>query len=391
MGNFGYWVDMSTVTLDENNVSTIQGMPLGEYDHPVHGKIKFTPERIQQFADNVNKKVRGQDLDIDYDHKRQTMEAAGWVQAAEATPDGLNLKVEWTKKAAERIRMKEYRYFSPEYTDEWQHPKTGETHKNVLFGGALTNRPFLKDILPVNLSELFSDDKPSGGPMDPKELRKLLGLAENASDDDVRAKLEANQPDPNKPDPNQPPADPNPNPNGPTPTPPGVPNPAPNPTPPTPEPSEDKELAKLAEESPAIKALMDRLTETNKRLDESDKQLREQKVRGQIASLSDGVAALPPSVEEQLVAALSGESVDVTKLFEAFGTLKKTGFVQLTEKGRAGGQGQNGQDDPFGKAIKSLMEKDTKLSFADAAEQIALQDPDVYEAYRQGSYSFREA
>lgn len=389
MGNFGFWVDMATVTLDDKNVSTIQAMPLGEYEHPVHGKIKFTPERIKTFADNVNNKVRGQDLDIDYDHKVQTMEAAGWVQAAEATPNGLALKVEWTTKAAERIRAKEYRYFSPEFADEWQHPKSGKKFNDVLFGGALTNRPFLKDILPVNLSELFTDNQPSGGPMDPKELRKLLGLPETASDDEVRAKLEANQPP--VPDPNDPPKDPEP-----TPVPP---NPAPGPTPPQPDPQPepsdaDKELAKLAESSPAIKALMTRLSETNKRLDESDKRAREAELRLKLSELSDSKMALPPSVEDQLVAALADPSkVDIAKLFEAVGTLKKTGFVQLDERGRAGQQGAGNADaeTAFDKAIKELRGKDTSLSFADAAEQIALQDPKLYEEYRQGSYSGKEA
>jgi hypothetical protein len=372
---------MATVRLDENNISTIQAMPVGSYEHPVHGKIDFTPDKIQQFAENVNNKVRGQDLDIDYDHKQMTTEAAGWVQGAEPTPNGLNLKVEWTKKAAEQIRNKEYRYFSPEFADEWQHPKTGAKHKNVLFGGALTNRPFLKDILPVNLSELFSDEKPSGGPMDPKELRKLLGLDENASDDDVRTKLEADKPP--VPNPNDPPTPPTP------PAPPTPPQPDPKPA----EPTEDEAaLATLAEKNPAIKGLLTKLTETNARLDQADKRLREADARAQIAKLSDGVAALPPAVEEQLVSALSGETVDVTKLFEAMGTLKKTGFVQLGEKGAQGQAGQGGQDaeDKYSRAVKELMGKDDKLSFADAAERIALHDPSLYDEYRQGSYSFRE-
>jgi hypothetical protein len=45
-----------------------------EYDHPIHGKIKFTTERLHTFAQNVKNKVRGTDLDIDYDHKAKTDE-----------------------------------------------------------------------------------------------------------------------------------------------------------------------------------------------------------------------------------------------------------------------------------------------------------------------------
>lgn len=378
MSKYGYWVDLERVTLDENNVSTIQGMPLGEYEHPVHGTIKFTEERIQRFADNVNNKVRGTDLDIDYDHKAQTMEAAGWVQAAEATPNGLNLKVEWTKKAAEKIRNKEYRYFSPEFADEWQHPKSGMKFNDVLFGGALTNRPFLKDILPVNLSELFSDDQPSGGPMDGKELRKLLKLSEDATDDEVREKLGQVTQDPSKdPEPKDPEKK--------------DPEPAPTPDPePVPD-DENKELSELLLKNPALKSFMDKVSAMEKKLDEQAKTIREQEIRSKLSELSDAQYALPPSVEDQLVAALSEDNVDLTKIFDAVSTLKKTGFVQLDEYGRQRTGGEKDQVDKFSEAVKGLMEKDSKLSYADAAEQVAMQDPVLYEAYRQGSYSFKEA
>src|SRR3954470_7549337 len=167
-------------------------MPLGKYKHPFFGEININEERVKRFADNVNNRVRGTDLDIDYDHKMTSGEAAGWVTAADARADGLYLLVDWTPKARQSIREKAYRYFSPEFTDEWEHPKTGAKHKDVLFGGGITNRPFLKDIAPVNASELVLGDQATttgGTGMDPKELRKLLGLSEDATDDQVTAKL----------------------------------------------------------------------------------------------------------------------------------------------------------------------------------------------------------
>jgi hypothetical protein len=162
---FGYMVDLSGVQFDEaadgTKTSWIQAMPLGKYDHPFFGPIEFTPERLQRFADSVANQVRDTELDIDYDHKMNTGEAAGWVKKAEVRAnDGLYIFVEWTKTAAEKIKEKAYKYFSPEFADEWRHPKTGATYKDVLFGGGITNRPFLKDILPLNLSELIRE---SGG------------------------------------------------------------------------------------------------------------------------------------------------------------------------------------------------------------------------------------
>src|SRR5690348_2984540 len=98
-------------------------MPLGTYEHPLHGKIDITPERIARFAENVRNNVREIELDIDYDHKANGGDAAGWVRQAEARPDGLWILVEWTKSAYGKIKERAYRYFSPEFVDEWTHPK----------------------------------------------------------------------------------------------------------------------------------------------------------------------------------------------------------------------------------------------------------------------------
>src|SRR5687768_14389241 len=157
----GYWVDLSEAAIKLEELpsggaqSWIQAMPLGTYHHPRYGKIDIDLQRVQQFAANVNAGVRGIDLDIDYDHKILRTDAAGWVRKAEARgAEGLWLLVEWTKEAAEKIKNKAFRYFSPEFEDEWEHPKTRQRIKNVLAGGGLTNRPYLKDIQPINLSDL---------------------------------------------------------------------------------------------------------------------------------------------------------------------------------------------------------------------------------------------
>jgi hypothetical protein len=81
----GYWVDLTAHQFDdESGAAWIQALPLGTYDHPLYGTIDVTPGRVARFASNVNNKVRGQDLDIDYDHKEHSGRAAGWVTAADA-------------------------------------------------------------------------------------------------------------------------------------------------------------------------------------------------------------------------------------------------------------------------------------------------------------------
>lgn len=178
--HFGYWIDLKGISFDDG--TWLQAFPLGHYEHPVFGQISITPERVQRFAANVQMKVRGQDLDIDYDHKADTRVAAGWVSDAQARPDGLWIKVAWTPTARQKLEDGEYRYFSPEFVDEWVHPKTGLLFKDVLFGGALTNRPFLKDILPINLSEMVGDITMHGngtgaGGAPPTDAENMVGLA----------------------------------------------------------------------------------------------------------------------------------------------------------------------------------------------------------------------
>jgi hypothetical protein len=181
----GFLVDMLGMSLDDGP-TWIQALPLGTYQHPQYGEIKISPERVQAFATNLSTKVIDKQPDIDYDHKKRVDHAAGWVEAAEARPDGLWIQVNWTPKARQMLKDGEYRYFSPEFIDEWKHPKTQAVHKDVLLGGALTNRPFLKDILPINLSEVFENAYKEGGSVidtkvDPnKKLSAEEGMAELA-------------------------------------------------------------------------------------------------------------------------------------------------------------------------------------------------------------------
>jgi len=149
------------VRLDEQDIdlSRVNALAIGKYKHPVYGEIEITKERLEQFAANVNGNVRGVDLDIDYDHKDKDGRAAGWVKTAEVDDEGrLWFNVDWTPDAKESISKKEYRYFSPEFMDEWEDSE-GAIHSDVLFGGALTNRPFMKDLVPLNFSEYVTSDK----------------------------------------------------------------------------------------------------------------------------------------------------------------------------------------------------------------------------------------
>lgn len=160
---YGYLVKLdegAKIELDDDGVPTkVNALVVGKFPHPVHGEVEITEDRLRRFASNVNDNVRGIDLDIDYDHKDKRNDAAGWVKTASVDDEGrLWYDVEWTDEARKAIKEKKYRYFSPEFMDEWEGPD-GTVHSDVLFGGALTNRPFLKGLVPINFSEHVSGDQ----------------------------------------------------------------------------------------------------------------------------------------------------------------------------------------------------------------------------------------
>ena len=366
----GYLIDLTTVKLDESNgvvSSWIQAAPLGAYQHPLHGLIDFTLERIGRFAENVKANVRGQELDIDYDHKERTSEAAGWVKDAEARSDGLWILVEWTKDAAAKIKNKAYKYFSPEFVDEWTHPVSGTKFQDVMFGGGITNRPFLKGILPINLSEAFAADKQihnnQGGQMDPKKLRELLGLPEDATDEQVMTKLTevTKEQAPQAKDDNK---------------------------------QLSEALAKLAEENPAIKSLQEKLEAQSQQLAEQAATLRLSEIGVQLSEVTASAAAKKRAVPPAVMDSLKALMIKAPKQFsdELLVVVKQLGEVGFVELGERAGQ-SGGDDKPaaerFVDAVKKLQEDNKDLSYGDAVERVAAGDPKLFSEYQSDSYAFR--
>ena len=129
----------------------LHAVPLGEFHHPVYGRLVFTRERLQRFADNIRRRIRGIDLAIDYEHGQDLAKgrrAAGWIVGAEVRADGLWLLARFTDEARREIHAGHWRYLSPDYQDEWTDAR-GQRWRDVLFGAALTNRPFLKELAPI--------------------------------------------------------------------------------------------------------------------------------------------------------------------------------------------------------------------------------------------------
>lgn len=369
-GRLSCLVDLTGLTLFENdyspdNLTWLQALPLGDYQHPSYGSLKITPEKVSGLVRSFKDDVRETAIDVDYDHKAHTGKAAGWVKDAEARPDGLWLAVSWTEDAYASLKKGEYKYFSSEFQDSWTHPKTKAKHQDVLFGGAITNRPFVKDILPINLSEVLGHE---GGAVDEALkalLRKKYKLAEDADEaailtavtlDEQQAEEESEDEEESEE-----------------------------------ESDESEEEVELDEdEDPRIKQLMDANKEQAKRLAmlEASNKLSETKRKLAEVNSSTSKHAIPPRVLSELEPVMLGMSAgDQDKLLKALSTMKETGLVTLGEVGGNDPDNQAGDESKrLWDRVEKIREKDSELSEADALMQLMEQDPSLYEKYRSASY-----
>ena len=122
-----------------------------EFD--LDGRGKVTKQDLIEMKENYENNVRGIKLDIDWDHKKRRDDAAGWygemMMKKITLHDGrevwaLFTKAEWGDEAQKSIDSKAYRYFSPEIAFKYYDNEKKKWYKNVLFGGAILNRPEIK-------------------------------------------------------------------------------------------------------------------------------------------------------------------------------------------------------------------------------------------------------
>lgn len=153
--SYYYLTDISDIELevkDDKKSAWIEIFREGEWNHPKHGVIKGTKKLFNDFIDNWKNNVLGRDISFDKTHNPEDG-ATGWVKNIKIFGDKLKALVEFTPWGIELIEQKGFKYFSPEYRDSYIDKESGKEHKNVLFGGGITNRPFLTNLAPIVLSE----------------------------------------------------------------------------------------------------------------------------------------------------------------------------------------------------------------------------------------------
>lgn len=163
-------VDVSSIP------SKIKILPYGNVESR-KGPFKVDKESynlIEQYF-----KERKLDIVIDYEH--QTLEgvqapAAGWIKGLSFKPeDGIYAKVEWTDKAKEYLKNKEYRYLSPVILKRKEDGRAVQLHSV-----GLTNTPAI-DGMEAIVNKLNEYEINGGKEMELKQIAEALGLTEDAT------------------------------------------------------------------------------------------------------------------------------------------------------------------------------------------------------------------
>ncbi len=132
----------------------------------VRGEFEFSEEDADRIISDFE--ARGRDLVIDFEHQSLSgakAPAAGWIGSLEKSAEGLLARIKcWTGEAAEYIRKKEYRYFSPTlyFTEDGEHISS-------LHSVALTNHPALHNAVPLAAKDSGASVPEGNSSVHPKE------------------------------------------------------------------------------------------------------------------------------------------------------------------------------------------------------------------------------
>ena len=140
---------------DETTSSWVTLTRTGTWNHPRYGRFSITSHMLQEMVANFEADTYGQEISIDVGHVPDEGSAGRIVQLS-IEGNRLRARIEWTPWGRKQVTEKGYRYFSVDFHDNWLDPETEREHGPVLFGAALTTRPFVKRLDPVELSEEFT-------------------------------------------------------------------------------------------------------------------------------------------------------------------------------------------------------------------------------------------
>ena len=181
-------LQLTANSIDISNApKEIKILPLGKVNSQ-KGDFTVDNESFQ----NMYKYYKERSIDIVVDYEHQTLKdvqapAAGWIKELTLKKDGIFADVEWTPKAQEYLKNKEYRYLSPVVM-----VRKSDSKALILNSVALTNLPAIN-----GMEAIVNSIKDNNIPQDPnnedlninvsdlKEISKALEIKEDSTKEDI--------------------------------------------------------------------------------------------------------------------------------------------------------------------------------------------------------------
>lgn len=184
------------------DAAKVRLIPAGEFDAPrgsMEGQGPWHLDAAGAQAIIARAATRATDIVVDYEHQTLLADrnghpapAAGWVdpRSLEWRDDGLYGAIAWTASAKTAIEADEYRYLSPVF------PYDAETGAVLdLLHVALTNTPAIDtgvaELAAARMAPTTEDSHQEDDPVKREDLIKLLGLANDATDEQIEKGLAA--------------------------------------------------------------------------------------------------------------------------------------------------------------------------------------------------------
>jgi hypothetical protein len=159
-GAIRFLSELPRLSLDGDKPTTwVTVTRTGTFGDPRYGEFEITRKMLAAMVENFDKRTYGQDIFIDVSHKVDNG-AAGKIVELAVEGSKLRARVEWTPFGVEAIKIRSFRYLSAEYHQDWEDRETRTKHGPMLLGAALTIRPVIKHLDPIQLSEASGGDTP---------------------------------------------------------------------------------------------------------------------------------------------------------------------------------------------------------------------------------------
>ena len=371
----------------------IHVLPTGSWDHPAYGPIVITSEDITQFKANFDAEIR-KAIPITEGHETfDEKPAVGWFkELIDKGEAGLFAVVEWNEKGKTLLKNREYKFFSPEFFSVYDDPESRVITKNVLVGGALTNKPYFKELKAVTMSEITNQFN-----FNDMELKDIVGKKVADLNDEEKGFLKDHKEDLNEEqltefgsvfesEGGDPPAEPPVEPATPpveSPAEPPV-EPATPPAEPPVEPKNASELRpgqKVQVEASELQALKSMANRGNLAFEE----LRQNRIKEQAIALifteqhSEG-RVLPKDEKKLFSFMLSLSATQRSTFAEIVGNIPKSNLFD--EKGSGGAPADSATAELQTK-VEAVRKNDEKMTYSDALTQVLADNKDLAKRYEE--------